>query len=66
MMAISATTWRRSSRSSGNGGACVEVARTRDVVLIRDSKHPAGGRLELPIAVFNELLASIKDGRTVI
>ncbi|MBY8872699.1 DUF397 domain-containing protein [Micromonospora sp. PLK6-60] len=35
--------WRKSSRSSGNGGACIEVAdNLPGVVGVRDSKDPAG------------------------
>lgn len=30
--------WVKSSRSSGNGGACVEVRSTSDTILLRDSK----------------------------
>ncbi|MEV0004602.1 DUF397 domain-containing protein [Micromonospora sp. NPDC050980] len=37
--------WRKSSRSDNNGGACVEVARYQDGVLIRDSKDPDGSLL---------------------
>ncbi|MEU8284324.1 DUF397 domain-containing protein [Micromonospora sp. NPDC048905] len=38
--------WRKSSRSSGNGGACVEVAdNLADVVGVRDSKDPSGPAL---------------------
>lgn len=38
--------WRKSSRSSGNGGNCVEVAdNLPGVVGVRDSKDPAGPAL---------------------
>ena len=37
------TTWKKASKSGGNGGNCVEVARLDDgSVGIRDSKHPDG------------------------
>jgi hypothetical protein len=40
--------WRKSSRSNGQGGNCVEVAdNLPDVVAVRDSKDPAG-----PVMVF--------------
>ncbi|MEV4755400.1 DUF397 domain-containing protein [Micromonospora sp. NPDC049559] len=40
--------WRKSSRSSGNGGNCVEVADDRPgLVGVRDSKDPDG-----PVLVF--------------
>ncbi|MGI5144908.1 DUF397 domain-containing protein [Plantactinospora sp. CA-294935] len=39
-------TWRKSSRSSSNGGACVEVAdNLPGRVLVRDTKDRAGGTL---------------------
>jgi hypothetical protein len=34
--------WRKSSRSNGAGGECVEVAVTTDGVGVRDSKNAAG------------------------
>ncbi|MFG1955709.1 DUF397 domain-containing protein [Micromonospora sp. NPDC048830] len=35
--------WRKSTRSSGQGGACVEVAdNLPGVVAVRDSKDPSG------------------------
>ncbi|MEM8924517.1 MAG: DUF397 domain-containing protein [Actinomycetota bacterium] len=38
-------TWRKSSFSSGNGGACVEVADGGDAVLMRNSKRPDEGAI---------------------
>lgn len=32
--------WRKSSRSGGSGGNCVEVARLSHAVAVRDSKRP--------------------------
>ncbi|MDG4835669.1 DUF397 domain-containing protein [Micromonospora sp. WMMD967] len=38
--------WRKSTRSSGNGGACVEVAdNLPGIVGVRDSKDPTGPAL---------------------
>lgn len=37
--------WRKSSRSGGNGGTCVEVATLTDRVLVRDSKNRDGAVL---------------------
>ncbi|GAA2347294.1 DUF397 domain-containing protein [Streptomyces cuspidosporus] len=34
--------WKKSSHSSGEGGQCVEVARTVGAVHIRDSKRTTG------------------------
>ena len=42
-MDLTGARWRKSARSSGQGGNCVEVAdNLRGVVAVRDSKDPAG------------------------
>ncbi|MEV0003117.1 DUF397 domain-containing protein [Micromonospora sp. NPDC050980] len=42
-MDLNGVRWRKSSRSNGQGGACVEVAGDLPgVVAVRDSKDPAG------------------------
>lgn len=38
-------TWSKSSYSTDDGPACVEVATTSDTVHVRDSKHIHGPRL---------------------
>jgi hypothetical protein len=48
-------TWRKSSRSGGNG-QCLELA---NVGLVRDSKNPAGPMLPVDLA---GLLAAVKAG----
>jgi len=40
--------FRKSSRSSTNGGNCVEVGAQLGVVAVRDSKCPEDGLVELP------------------
>jgi hypothetical protein len=45
-MSTTEPTWRKSSRSSSNGGACVEVAdNLPGRVLVRDTKDRDGGTL---------------------
>jgi hypothetical protein len=40
---LSRAVWQKSSRSGGNGGQCVEVARNLPgIVAVRDSKHRDG------------------------
>ncbi|MFI5929733.1 DUF397 domain-containing protein [Micromonospora sp. NPDC051543] len=40
--------WRKSTRSGGNGGSCVEVAdNLPHVVLVRDTKDRDGGTLHV-------------------
>ncbi|MFI7212744.1 DUF397 domain-containing protein [Micromonospora maritima] len=42
-MDLNGVRWRKSSRSNGQGGNCVEVADDMPgVVAVRDSKDPAG------------------------
>jgi Domain of unknown function (DUF397) len=46
MADVTRAVWRKSSYSSGNGGACVEVARNLPgIVAVRDSKDPEGPAL---------------------
>ncbi|PPK67834.1 uncharacterized protein DUF397 [Actinokineospora auranticolor] len=40
--------FRKSSRSSTNGGECVEVGKLPGVVAVRDSKNPEAGLVEVP------------------
>lgn len=49
--------FRKSSYSSENGQACVEIAHTLDAV--RDSKNPAGPVLRVGLA---PLVASLRRG----
>ena len=53
---MSAVTWRKSSRSSGQGGNCVELHGTLDA--LRDSKNPAGPVLRGDLGAF---LAAVKN-----
>jgi hypothetical protein len=42
-MDLSRAEWCKASKSSSNGGACVEVARNLPgIVAVRDSKNPHG------------------------
>ncbi|PZF82482.1 DUF397 domain-containing protein, partial [Micromonospora endophytica] len=46
MADLTGARWRKSTRSSSNGGACVEVAdNLPGVVAVRDSKDPTGPAL---------------------
>lgn len=47
-MDVTTPQWRKSTRSGGNGGSCVEVAdNLPGVVLVRDTKDRDGGTLHL-------------------
>ncbi|WP_085066923.1 DUF397 domain-containing protein [Catenuloplanes japonicus] len=58
---MEALTWRKSSRSSPNGGQCVEVAlNSLAGVFVRDSKDPHGGQLQFPKADWNVFLLQLR------
>lgn len=59
-MDLSRVTWRKSSRSSGNGGACVEVAGLESGIGLRDSKNPDGPKLVVSRGAFASLVADLK------
>ncbi|RSS75495.1 DUF397 domain-containing protein [Streptomyces sp. WAC06614] len=42
-----AIAWQKSSYSDGEGGQCVEVAACPTTIHVRDSKNPAGPRLDI-------------------
>jgi hypothetical protein len=54
--------WRKSSRSSGNTGNCVEVALLGDGVALRDSKNTADS-LDLGTVAWASLLVAVRAGR---
>jgi len=57
-------TWRKSSRSNGNGGAnCVEVAFVDTRIGVRDSKDPAGPILQFTSDDWESFVDGTKRGR---
>ena len=62
-MDLSRAIWRKASRSSSNGGACVEVASLRSIVAVRDSKNPAGPVLTVARVGWQDFIADVKLGR---
>ena len=60
-MDLSTVKWRKASRSSSNGGNCVELARIADTVAIRDSKDPDGPKLLLTPRSLRALTQAIKN-----
>jgi len=60
---LSRAVWRKSSRSGGNGGQCVEVARNLpEAVAVRDAKDPAGTPLLVTRAAWAAFLVTVKRG----
>ena len=57
---LSAAMWRKSSRSSGQGGDCVEVARIAPVIAVRDSKDPDGPKLVIGSADWRTFMRRVK------
>ncbi|GCB48101.1 DUF397 domain-containing protein [Streptomyces sp. NL15-2K] len=54
-------TWRKSSYSNPDGGACVEVAdNLPSVVPVRDSKAPAKGTLVFNTAAWGYFVGAVK------
>ncbi|MFG1956046.1 DUF397 domain-containing protein [Nonomuraea sp. NPDC049028] len=62
-MDLSGAVWRKSSRSSGNGGQCVEVATNLPgVVAVRDSKDPEGPKLIFAPTDWKAFIIGLKVG----
>jgi hypothetical protein len=57
MIPRDAAAWRKSSRSGGTNGNCVELAA---VGAVRDSKNPAGPTLAVGLS---EFIAAVKAGK---
>lgn len=58
---MNAAQWRKSSRSSDKGDACIEVAGMTAGVAIRDSKDRDGGIVQVESGAFHRLLDCIRD-----
>lgn len=60
-MKLSGATWRKSSYSNADEGACVEVADGfPDVVPVRDSKDPSVGHLAISAASWTVLTEALR------
>ncbi|GIG86602.1 DUF397 domain-containing protein [Plantactinospora endophytica] len=58
-MDVTNANWRKSTRSGGSGGNCVEVAdNLPGVVLVRDSKDPDGGTLSFGTGAWRAFVGS--------
>jgi hypothetical protein len=68
-MDLTGATWRKSSFSSGNGDACVEIAvvpgskeGSGHVIAMRDSKRPDGPVLIFTPAEWEAFTLGVQDG----
>lgn len=59
-MELTGATWRKASRSAGNGGECVEVAGLPGTVAVRDSKDPHGPKLAFSRNAWRAFAARVK------
>ena len=63
MADLTGAVWHKSTRSGGNGGDCVEVARNLPgIVAIRDTKDPGGPALIFGHTEWDAFLAGVRDG----
>jgi hypothetical protein len=59
---LSLATWRKSTYSNSDGGACVEVADDfASVVPVRDSKVPHGPVLVFPAGGWTSFVSAVKS-----
>ncbi|TYB48432.1 DUF397 domain-containing protein [Actinomadura chibensis] len=60
-MTASDVPWRKSSRSSGQGGNCVEVANLGARVALRDSKDPDGPSLAFDVTAWRAFTCRVRS-----
>ncbi|SFK37647.1 DUF397 domain-containing protein [Streptomyces pini] len=59
---LSTATWRKSSYTNGDGGACVEIVDDLPgVTPVRDSKAPERPALVFPNAGWSAFVTAVKD-----
>ncbi|MER7418626.1 DUF397 domain-containing protein [Micromonospora peucetia] len=62
MADLTGAQWRKTTRSSSNGGNCVEVAdNLSGVVAVRDSKDPAGPALTFAPAAWRAFVTQVAE-----
>jgi Domain of unknown function (DUF397) len=61
-MDVTNVSWRKSSYSGSNGGACVEVGTAGQAVAVRDSKDPEGPRLAFAANTWQAFAKNVKTG----
>jgi Domain of unknown function (DUF397) len=52
--------WRKSSFSSGSGGACIETASDDGVILVRDTTNRDGGTLGFTAEAWAMFLGTLR------
>lgn len=56
------TAWMMSSRSTGNGGSCVEARRCAGLIEVRNSKSPETGTVRFTTEEWDSFLDGAKKG----
>ena len=64
-MDVTAASWRKSSYSGSNGGACVEVGTPGPAVAVRDSKHPNGPQLAFTRGTWQAFTRQLKQSSSL-
>jgi len=54
--------WMMSSRSTGNGGSCVEVRRRAGLIEVRNSKRPEASTVHFTVEEWDSFLDGAKKG----
>jgi len=54
------TDWIVSSRSTGNGGSCVQARRHDGLIEVRNSKHPDAGSVRFTVEEWDSFLDGAK------
>jgi hypothetical protein len=54
--------WMMSSRSTGNGGSCVQARRQSGVIEVRNSKQPDAGTVRFTLEEWDSFLDGAKKG----
>ncbi|MFG2085207.1 MULTISPECIES: DUF397 domain-containing protein [unclassified Spirillospora] len=60
-MDLSGVAWRKASRSTENGGNCVELAPVNGLIAIRDSKDPSGPKLLVNRKDFRRFVETLEN-----
>ncbi|MFF3333607.1 DUF397 domain-containing protein [Streptomyces sp. NPDC002888] len=61
---LTAASWRKSSYSNQDGGACLDVSDDfADIVPVRDSKIPSGPVLVFPASHWASFVSAVKGGQ---
>ncbi|GIH68942.1 DUF397 domain-containing protein [Sphaerimonospora thailandensis] len=59
---LAGATWRKATRSNTVGNQCVEVARLRSGIAVRDSKNPEGPKLLFTNGEWEAFVDGVKGG----